>query len=425
MIGSKNIVVRSLVVIFSLCAARAEAQAPAVLRVEFDEAVRIALEKNPTVAQAGTNIGRAEALLRQAQAGLYPSAGASFANVTLDSARGFNDLVTQPQNQSSLNLNASYTFLQFAHWAAITQSKDQVDVAKFSAADVRRAIAVSTAEAYLSVIAAHRQVDVDERALTAARAHLDYAQRRLDAGAGSLVNQLRAAVEVSTDEARLEVVQFAVRRAQEALGVLLVANGPVDVGAEPVFDVPAGAADLDTSHRTDVQLEAANLRAAERVRADSKKDWFPIGSVSFDPQFLGPAGLFQPSKTWRLTVLVTQPIYDGGLRRAVARERDVAIESAKLSVASVDVQAKSEIRVAQESIQSFERASERSRLAAQQANEVLRITTTAFEVGATTNLEVIDAQRSARDADSASTLADDVVRRARLDLLVAMGRFPK
>jgi outer membrane protein TolC len=424
-IGSKNIVVRSLVVIFSLCAARAEAQAPAVLRVEFDEAVRIALEKNPTVAQAGTNIGRAEALLRQAQAGLYPSAGASFANVTLDSARGFNDLVTQPQNQSSLNLNASYTFLQFAHWAAITQSKDQVDVAKFSAADVRRAIAVSTAEAYLSVIAAHRQVDVDERALTAARAHLDYAQRRLDAGAGSLVNQLRAAVEVSTDEARLEVVQFAVRRAQEALGVLLVANGPVDVGAEPVFDVPAGAADLDTSHRTDVQLEAANLRAAERVRADSKKDWFPIGSVSFDPQFLGPAGLFQPSKTWRLTVLVTQPIYDGGLRRAVARERDVAIESAKLSVASVDVQAKSEIRVAQESIQSFERASERSRLAAQQANEVLRITTTAFEVGATTNLEVIDAQRSARDADSASTLADDVVRRARLDLLVAMGRFPK
>jgi outer membrane protein TolC len=401
------------------------APAPAVPRVEFDDAVRIALEKNPTVAQAGTSIGRAEALLQQSRAALHPSVGASFANVTLDSARGFDNLVTQPQNQSVFGVNATYTFLQFAQWAAVTQSKDQIDVARFSAADVRRAIAVSTAEAYLSVIAAHRQVDVDERALVAARAHLDYAQRRLDAGAGSLVNQLRAAVEVSTDEARLEVVQFAVVRAQEALGVLLVANGPVDVGAEPIFDVPAGTADLDTSHRTDVQLEAANLRAAERVRADSKKDWFPIGSVSFDPQFVGPAGLFQPSKTWRLTVSVSQPIFDGGLRKAVARERDVAVQFAKLAVTSVDVQAKSEIRVAQESIQSFERASARSKLAAQQANEVLRITTTAFEVGATTNLEVIDAQRSARDADSASTLADDVVRRARLDLLVAMGRFPK
>ena len=45
--------------------------------------------------------------------------------------------------------------------------------------------------------------------------------------------------------------------------------------------------------------------------------------------------------------------------------------------------------------------------------------------GATTNLEVIDAERSARDAESAATIAEDAVRRARLDLLVALGRFPQ
>ena len=56
---------------------------------------------------------------------------------------------------------------------------------------------------------------------------------------------------------------------------------------------------------------------------------------------------------------------------------------------------------------------------------MLRITTTAFEVGATTNIEVIDAQREARDAETAAALAEDAVRRARLDLLVALGRFPK
>jgi outer membrane protein TolC len=56
---------------------------------------------------------------------------------------------------------------------------------------------------------------------------------------------------------------------------------------------------------------------------------------------------------------------------------------------------------------------------------VLQITTTAFEVGATTNLEVIDAQRSARDAETIATLAEDAVRRAHLDLLVALGRFPR
>ena len=60
---------------------------------------------------------------------------------------------------------------------------------------------------------------------------------------------------------------------------------------------------------------------------------------------------------------------------------------------------------------------------ADETAEVLRITTTAFEVGATTNLEVIDAQRSDLDANTAAELAEGAVRRARLDLLVALGRF--
>jgi hypothetical protein len=37
---------------------------------------------------------------------------------------------------------------------------------------------------------------------------------------------------------------------------------------------------------------------------------------------------------------------------------------------------------------------------------------------------VIDAQRRARDAATATAIAEDAVRRARLDVLVAGGRFP-
>ena len=48
----------------------------------------------------------------------------------------------------------------------------------------------------------------------------------------------------------------------------------------------------------------------------------------------------------------------------------------------------------------------------------------AFREGATTNIEVIDAQRRARDAETTAAIAEDAVRRARLELLVATGRFP-
>ena len=41
-----------------------------------------------------------------------------------------------------------------------------------------------------------------------------------------------------------------------------------------------------------------------------------------------------------------------------------------------------------------------------------------------TNIEVIDAERQARDAESQVALAEDAARQARLDLLVATGAFP-
>ena len=59
---------------------------------------------------------------------------------------------------------------------------------------------------------------------------------------------------------------------------------------------------------------------------------------------------------------------------------------------------------------------------APQAQEVL-MKNAAFQVGAATNLEVIDAQGSARDAEAAVAINEDTARRRRFELLIAFGRF--
>lgn len=177
--------------------------------------------------------------------------------------------------------------------------------------------------------------------------------------------------------------------------------------------------------RTDLRLATAIQRAFERVWRDSTKDYLPTATASFDPQALAPSGAFTSSRSWRLTLSVSQPVFDGGQRKGVSRVRQAADDASKLAVTSIQIQARAEVRLAQETLQSGERALASLRLAAEQADEVLTITNTAFEAGATTNLEVIDAQRSARDAESAAAIAEDAVRRARLDLLTALGRFPR
>ena len=103
--------------------------------------------------------------------------------------------------------------------------------------------------------------------------------------------------------------------------------------------------------------------------------------------------------------------------------RDRATSACGHARDEVELRARSEVRLARQAVTRRERVLETTVRAAEQAAEVLRISTAAFELGATTNLEVIDAQRSARDADTAVSLAESALRSARLDLLVALGRF--
>jgi outer membrane protein TolC len=314
--------------------------------------------------------------------------------------------------------------LNAARWAAVNPARDQVAVSEATAAEIRQQIVVSAAEAYLQVIAARRQVDVSERALESARDHLDYATKRFEGGAGSRLNQVRAAQVVSQEETRLEGIRLILRSSQEALGVILAADGPIDAGADPVFDM-AGAFE-DTAWRTarpDLVTQAAIQRAAERVVKDSWRDWLPTANATFTPAYITPTGLFTPAQNWSLGLSATQLIYDGGQRKLTQIQRQISLDQSKIQLSDAELRAQSEVRLAQESLRSLERALESARRSADETAEVLRITTAAFQVGANTNLEVIDAQRSDLDARTTAELAEGAVRRARLDLLVALGRF--
>ena len=418
---------RTMVAVFLFASsAYAQTTPPPMESVTLDQAVERALKNNPTVAQAAQGILRAEALLQQARAATMPNVNANFTGILNSSERRFDDVVTSPRMQGTFSASAAMPVLAAAGWAARNQARDQVEVANLSTADVRTNIAVATAQAYLAIIAAKRQVDVSLRARETALAHLDYARRRLEAGAGTRLNELRAAQEVSTDEARLEVTQLAVRIGQEALGVLMASNGPVDAAAEPNFGMPPVVDEAGwMSLRPDLRLFAAQERAADRVWRDSSKDWFPTAIASFDPQALVPASVFTSARGWRLAINFSQPIFDSGQRRAIKNLRESDLNVSRLALTNLQIRSRSEVRLAQDTVQTSERALNNLRTAAQQAQEVLNITNFAFQAGATTNLEVIDAQRQARDADSAAAVAANTLMRAQLDFLTSLGRFPQ
>ena len=215
------------------------------------------------------------------------------------------------------------------------------------------------------------------------------------------------------------------RQAQEALGVAIYAPGPLDANGDPSLQTAAPPPDdAWLQLRPDIRLFTAQEQAADRVVRDYWKTWVPTGTLGFTPQYVTPAGLFVPARTWVASFQLQLPIYDGSLiaaKRIHVAER----ETARIRLGAVTLQARSELRLAQESVRRTEQIVAASRLAAESAQEALRISDIAFRAGATSNIEVVQAQQSARQAEVELAVAEDRLRQARLDLLVALGQFPR
>jgi outer membrane protein TolC len=397
------------------------------LSMTFDDAVERAVRENPTVQQASAGILRAQALLKRSTSTILPDINGSIVTTTLNTGRSFSGVTTVAQNQVTGALAVSALLFAPVQWAERAQARDQVQVAGFSAEDVRRQVAVATAEAYLSIITRRRVLEANVIARDNARSHYELTREQLQAGAGSLLDELRAGQALSADETLVEQSAMNVYSAQEALGVLVAAQGPADTSGEPALEVPAdlqAAEKQMPGERSDVLLATAQQNAAARVLHDSWKDWLPSASALFQPQYVQPTTIFTPAASWRFQVSLAVPIFDFGYRSAARAERLALFNQSTFAREEVLRQAESDIRTARSAIGSAERALATARASAEEAHRVVSILDISYKAGAATEIEVLDAQLTARNADTTVANVEDQLRQAKLSLLVALGRFP-
>jgi len=396
--------------------------AQALERLTFAQAIERAIANNPTIAQATAGIMRAEAVLQQVRSSSLPALGLAMTTTVTNPVK-FNDISVVPLVQTQTIPTLGVPILTPVAWAQRNQAGDQVVVSQRNQRDVRRQIAVAAAQSYLAIIARRRVFDLNSRARDNARDHYMFANQRFQGGIGSRLNALRAEQEMLSDETRVEEALLLIQLAQEALGVLVGTNGPVDAVDYPTFDIPDELGQL--TNRTDIQLVMERERAAQRVYSDSWKDRLPSLNGVFTPSVLEPPGVFANAFSWRAQVVFAVPIFDSGLRSGEAAQRLADLNAIKFERANLERQGASEIRTARDAVASTMRAFAQAQLATDRANQVVQITDVAYREGASTNIEVLDAQRQARDVETQAAIAEDALKRAQLDLLVALGRFPQ
>ncbi|HZJ54861.1 MAG TPA: TolC family protein [Myxococcaceae bacterium] len=412
-----------------------DAVRPVARTITLRHAVAQAIERNASARVAAADIRRVGGIMEEVRAASLPTLSVNATYTRLNKERTFSASASDGGTESvvvaardSINITGSLAIpiLAPAAWAEWTRAADQLESSKLSQRDVQRTVGVTAARAYLTVFAQKRQVEVNRQARDNSLAHMQYADARLRGGIGNRVDWARAGQDLEQNEALLQSSYANLYRTQEALGILLGEDEPVDVEDVPqIPGMPTLEQALEESQgRADILLFRQQEKSADRSLNMSWTEYLPNITVFGQPFYQEPSSLTTPKTGWQIQAVLTWFLYDGGARYGRTHQREALLEQARVQLDLTLRQANSDVRAALDNVERTSAAVERQKNSARLAEDAMHLADIAYRAGASTNLELIDAQRRARDAETLANIAEDNQRQAFIDLLAASGRFP-
>jgi outer membrane protein TolC len=150
----------------------------------------------------------------------------------------------------------------------------------------------------------------------------------------------------------------------------------------------------------------------------------PTLGLTATPYLQTPSTATQPERGWQAQLALTVPLVDGGFRGALQRDRRAQLAEVKAALDEVLLEAGAVLRATAGELVHREQALQDTEASASLADESLQLARTAFREGVGTQVDLIEAERSARDAATAVAVATFDRDRTRLVFLLATGRLP-
>lgn len=325
-------------------------------------------------------------------------------------------------NQSLLDLNA----LDNERSSARSQSATM-----YSYQDMREAVVLAVAAAYLQTIAESATVETAEAQYNTAQALYQQAVEQKKAGASAGIDLLRAQVEAQTRQQQLIAARnnFAKQKLALArmIGLPLAQSFTLSDTAPYQPSTPATLDDLlkqAYATRADYQSASAQKSAAEYSKRAAHDEHLPSAAAYGDYGVIGPSPS-QTHGTFTASVTLSIPIFNGNRAHADGLEADAAYQRAEQRLDNLRAQIEQDIR---NSLLDLQSASDQVQVAKSNVDLAQQTLTQArdrFSAGITDNIEVVQAQESLANANASYISSLFAYNVARVDLARATGTAEK
>lgn len=427
MAGRLAMVLLTAVLPIGLPARAAAQEAGPGTPLSLQQAVAMALEKNPQRRAAFAETKAAASDVRTARSFLLPQiAFSETATRGTDPVYVFGGKLRQqrftaqdfavnvlntpePFGNFSSRLSARWDlFDSLASWHSVRQAERMNDAAKRKLERAEQEVEFRVIESYYGALLAKKQREVAEQAMRTAQAILERSRNRYEAGVSVESDHLSAQVRLASRKQELI-------RAENNLGLALAQLG-IALG----HSTESGFAPAD--ELSERNLPALNLEQAEGQAADGRPDLKGIRSAeaaqqqnvamakaSFGPRINAFADWQADNPTfaaggggnnWLAGIELRIELFQGGARRAkLAHERAIEEKLGALRESAADA-VRLEVRRAYYDMDAARRQVEVARLAIDEAKESLRINQNRYEAGLQTISDLLAAEEAAHRAQT-------------------------
>ncbi|NTX50033.1 TolC family protein [Myxococcus sp. CA039A] len=391
---------------------------PAAQQVKtWDEALALVRERSTDLRGVEAGVRRASGRWRQALSVLLPNARVQ-ASVALDVLNPDTPAVNPGQGTGAgvsgrtptvplgtVSATLTQSLVDLSAWRGLSSARASEAGAVASLQDVRRRLTLGLAQALVATVAAERAAEINRVGLRRALESEALTQRIFELGAGTPLDVVRVSQDVAVARSVLIAGDEQLRQARESLGLSLGFGHAV--GVDPTFNLQGlveqtrqDCAPLERlDARADVLAARAQVESARDSRRQASAGYLPTLGVSSTLFGLTTDPGFGRFATWNVAAVLSVPLWEGGGREGLVRERTgmeeqsaAALEGAHRDVALEVAQARRGVEVAEALV----KTAVESRALAERTDTLTR---RSFEVGRGSSLELVQSGAALRQAE--------------------------
>lgn len=407
----------------------------------WDEALGLARERSTDLRIAEANVQRAEGRWRQALSTLLPnaraSAGVAFDVLNPGTSVGLTGTpVTVPAEAArqptlplaSASVSLTQSVVDVGAWRGLSSTRSAQDSAEANLQDIQRRLTLGLGRTLVATVAAERVAEINRVGLRRALERAALAQRSFELGAGTQLDVVRVRQDVEVARQALVAGDEQLHRAREALGLSL--GLPQEVGVNPSFNLQglvdqtrATCAPLKAlTERPDIESARTQLESARLSTRQASAGYLP--TIGVNSTAYGYTTEPAPGRvaTWSIAAVLSVPIWEGGLRGGLVRERTGIEQQAAETLERTQRDATVEVTRARRNVGVSETLVKTASDARELAAKTDQLTRRAFEVGRGSSLELVQSGAALRQAELSLALREFELVQARLDAFLSEAR---